>query len=170
MSDYLCSELILEIFKRLPTKSLLRFRSVSKSLCFSISSPEFIRAHTLLTPPKVLIRHRLDGSDLLDNHYILTFDFSTDNFAMIELPEPNWQGHRLTVINGSLAVTSRGNDFTRFWVRKEDNNTAIWSEAVYNLETGVLSNLLLVNDESPKVDMEKYIETLELLGKGKIYE
>ncbi|GKA58747.1 F-box/kelch-repeat protein-like protein [Tanacetum coccineum] len=149
-----------------------------------------------------LVDFSLDGSDLLDNHYILTFDFRTDNFAMIELPEPNWQDHRLTVIKGSLAVTSRGNDFTRFWVRKEDNNTAIWSEvykldllldgtdkifemttkgnllfhtyysrqAVYNLETGVLSNLLLVNDESPKVDMEKYIETLELLGKGKTYE
>lgn len=149
-----------------------------------------------------LVDFHLDGSDVLDNHYILTFDFSTDTFGMIELPEPSWRDHRLTVIKGSLAVTSRGKDFTRFWVRKEDYNTAIWSEvykldlrltgidkifemttkgnllfhtyysrqAVYNLETGLLSTILLVNDESPKIDMEKYIETLELLGKGKTYE
>ncbi|CAH1426663.1 unnamed protein product [Lactuca virosa] len=31
MSDYLCQELIIEIFTRLPPKSLLRFRSLSKS-------------------------------------------------------------------------------------------------------------------------------------------
>lgn len=58
MSDYTRNELILEIFKRLPTKSLLRFRSVSKSLCSTIYSPEFIRTHMLQSPPKVLIRHR----------------------------------------------------------------------------------------------------------------
>nr|XP_043626113.1 F-box/kelch-repeat protein At3g23880-like [Erigeron canadensis] len=58
MSDYISSELIDEIFTRLPVKSLLRFRTLSKSICARISSPDFIRKHALQSPPKYLIRHR----------------------------------------------------------------------------------------------------------------
>ncbi|CAI9265492.1 unnamed protein product [Lactuca saligna] len=61
MSSYLCEELILEIFTRLPSKSLLRFRSLSKSLYSIICSPDFIRMHTFKSPQKLLIKHR--------NHY-----------------------------------------------------------------------------------------------------
>ncbi|KAL7591683.1 hypothetical protein Lser_V15G35134 [Lactuca serriola] len=57
MSDYLCEELIVEIFTRLPPKSLLRFRSLSKSLYSYISSPGFIRMHTLRSPKKIHFRH-----------------------------------------------------------------------------------------------------------------
>ncbi|GKB34040.1 F-box/kelch-repeat protein-like protein [Tanacetum coccineum] len=46
MSDYLCEDLIDEILVRLPPKSL-RFRSVSKSWHCCISSPSFIRKHTV---------------------------------------------------------------------------------------------------------------------------
>ncbi|MFS8014795.1 putative F-box domain-containing protein [Helianthus anomalus] len=52
----LCEDLlIVEIFSRLPSKSLLRFRSVSKSLCACIGSPDFIRLHKLRSPPKKLL-------------------------------------------------------------------------------------------------------------------
>ncbi|MFS8032116.1 putative phosphoglycerate mutase (2,3-diphosphoglycerate-independent) [Helianthus anomalus] len=47
MLNDLCEELNVEILSRLPTKSLLRFRSVSKSLCACIGSRGFIRIHTL---------------------------------------------------------------------------------------------------------------------------
>ncbi|KAJ0453931.1 putative F-box domain-containing protein [Helianthus annuus] len=54
----LCEDLlIVEIFSRLPSKSLLRFRSVSKSLCACIGSPDFIRLHKLRSPKKVMIIH-----------------------------------------------------------------------------------------------------------------
>ncbi|KAL7593415.1 hypothetical protein Lser_V15G35179 [Lactuca serriola] len=53
MTDYLCEELIVEIFTRLPPKSLLRFRSLSKSLYTCISSPQFIRLHTFRSPQKI---------------------------------------------------------------------------------------------------------------------
>ncbi|KAI3790409.1 hypothetical protein L2E82_03419 [Cichorium intybus] len=58
MSNYLCEELIDEIFTRLPTKSLLRFRALSKFLCSYIGSPGFIRMHTFRSPQKLLIRHK----------------------------------------------------------------------------------------------------------------
>ncbi|GKC04324.1 RNA-directed DNA polymerase, eukaryota [Tanacetum coccineum] len=47
MSDYLCEELIDEILERLPSKSLHRIRSVSKSWDYRISSPNFIRKHAI---------------------------------------------------------------------------------------------------------------------------
>ncbi|XP_076950252.1 F-box/kelch-repeat protein At3g23880-like [Bidens hawaiensis] len=56
--DHMCEELVVEILSRLPTKSLLRFRSVSKSLYAVIGSPEFILLHTLRSPKKVMISHR----------------------------------------------------------------------------------------------------------------
>ncbi|CAH1449949.1 unnamed protein product [Lactuca virosa] len=58
MSDYLCEDLIVEIFTRLPPKSLIRFRSLSKSLYSCISSPGFIRIHTFRSPQKILFRHQ----------------------------------------------------------------------------------------------------------------
>ncbi|KAL7601300.1 hypothetical protein Lser_V15G23760 [Lactuca serriola] len=58
MSDYLNEGLIFEIFIRLPPKSLLRFRSLSKSLCSFISSPRFIHMHTFQSPKKLLIQHQ----------------------------------------------------------------------------------------------------------------
>ncbi|XP_023758309.2 putative F-box protein At1g47790 [Lactuca sativa] len=57
-SAHLCDELIVEIFTRLPSKSLLRFRSLSKSCYSCIGSPDFIRMHTSQSQQKLLIRHR----------------------------------------------------------------------------------------------------------------
>ncbi|KAI3819565.1 hypothetical protein L1987_13406 [Smallanthus sonchifolius] len=60
MSSDLCEELILEIFSRISIKPVLRFRSVSKSLCASIGSPDFIRLHTLRSPKKLNIYYFKD--------------------------------------------------------------------------------------------------------------
>ncbi|KAI3715077.1 hypothetical protein L6452_22044 [Arctium lappa] len=60
MSDYICDELIVEIFERLPPKSLLRFTCISKSWFSRIVCPDFIRKHALRSaknPQKVFIRH-----------------------------------------------------------------------------------------------------------------
>nr|XP_043638358.1 F-box/kelch-repeat protein At3g06240-like [Erigeron canadensis] len=59
LSNNLCQDLIIEIFTKLPVKSLLRFRSVSKSLCACIGSPDFIRLYTLRSPDeKLMIAHQ----------------------------------------------------------------------------------------------------------------
>ncbi|KAJ0647284.1 putative F-box domain-containing protein [Helianthus annuus] len=56
----MCPELIVEIFTRLPTQSLLRFRSVSKSICGMIGSPDFIRLHSVRSPKKFTVIHRVN--------------------------------------------------------------------------------------------------------------
>ncbi|KVH93642.1 F-box associated domain, type 1 [Cynara cardunculus var. scolymus] len=60
MSGYVWEELIDNIFKTLPPKSLLRFRCLSKSWCSRIGSPDFIRTHALRFDKnlqKVLVKH-----------------------------------------------------------------------------------------------------------------
>ncbi|KAF5763082.1 putative F-box domain-containing protein [Helianthus annuus] len=73
MSNDLCEELIDDIFSRLPTKSLLRFRSVSKSLYACIGSPEFIRLHILRSPTeKIMLIHDIrEGEKDWRNTYTL---------------------------------------------------------------------------------------------------
>ncbi|MFS7935005.1 putative F-box domain-containing protein [Helianthus anomalus] len=60
MSKYLCDEMTVEIFSRLPTKSLLRFRAVSRSLYARVGSLAFMRLHSLRSPKKFLCIHH-DG-------------------------------------------------------------------------------------------------------------
>ncbi|KAL4580727.1 hypothetical protein LXL04_016929 [Taraxacum kok-saghyz] len=52
-------DLIYEIFTRLPLKSVLRFRTLSKLLSRCITSRDFIRMHTFRSPQKILIKHCL---------------------------------------------------------------------------------------------------------------
>ncbi|MFS8014501.1 putative F-box domain-containing protein [Helianthus anomalus] len=59
-NHHLCPELIVEIFTRLPTQSLIRFRSVSKSICGMIGSPDFIRLHSVRSPKKFTVTHRVN--------------------------------------------------------------------------------------------------------------
>ncbi|KAI7984835.1 F-box/kelch-repeat protein [Camellia lanceoleosa] len=45
MSDFLSDEIVVEILRRLPTKTLIQFRSVSKSWYSLITNPNFINTH-----------------------------------------------------------------------------------------------------------------------------
>ncbi|XP_071740920.1 putative F-box protein At5g15670 [Rutidosis leptorrhynchoides] len=71
MSGYLTEDLIAEIFERLPVKSLLKFRSLSKSWYSRISSTDFIRKHTLRfakANQKVLIQNICRGKCICTLH------------------------------------------------------------------------------------------------------
>ena len=57
MPPYLGEDLVCEIFERLPSKSLMRFRCLSKSWYSRIGSPHFKRRHYLRSSQKVIIRH-----------------------------------------------------------------------------------------------------------------
>ncbi|KAI3707844.1 hypothetical protein L2E82_36713 [Cichorium intybus] len=77
MSGVLSQGLIFEIFSRLPSKSLLRFKSLSKSIRSCIASPAFIRMLTLLSPKMILITHQ--GKHCIKKFY--TFH-SEDQFPL----------------------------------------------------------------------------------------
>ena len=87
MSDYLPEEVVLEILHRLPVKSLIRFRCVSKSWNSLITTPAFInshltRSHSLLSNSnKLIVRHCLD-KPYVENYKLI--DDSNDSFDQIQ--------------------------------------------------------------------------------------
>ncbi|XP_052182642.1 F-box protein CPR1-like isoform X3 [Diospyros lotus] len=80
---YFPQEVLAEIFKRLPVKSLLRFRSVSKSWCSLISNPQFIALHR---------NYNMNNPCILVNYYpaeLYTMHYDNDAFelcAEVEYP------------------------------------------------------------------------------------
>ncbi|XP_071717582.1 F-box/kelch-repeat protein At3g23880-like isoform X2 [Rutidosis leptorrhynchoides] len=67
MSFYICDELLEDIFKILPSKTLLRFKYLSKYWCSRISSPDFILKQTTFQSARnyqnILIQHRTYHSE-----------------------------------------------------------------------------------------------------------
>ncbi|CAH1414311.1 unnamed protein product [Lactuca virosa] len=151
-----------------------------------------------------VVGHCFPDSEDVQFHCIMTFDLSTHEFGIIDLPKPSWLTQQLGIIQGSLVVLSgNGSDVdTWIWVRnrRDADADASWSlvfksetikaEAgvrkalevtnngdllldtfwegiqVYTPKTGELSRLMDFNDTSSLVDMNMYVETLELLHMG----
>ncbi|MFS7906382.1 putative F-box domain-containing protein [Helianthus anomalus] len=82
MSDYIPEELVFDILSRLPSKSLLRFRSVCKSWCSLISSSNFKSAHLKtfnLSNPRNFIRH----FDLMVDKEYCSVHFDDEALTMV---------------------------------------------------------------------------------------
>ncbi|XP_050211227.1 F-box protein At3g07870-like [Mercurialis annua] len=78
MSDYVSEELVVEILKRLPVKSLLKFRSVCKSWYSLITNPNFISLHlthtTEANKPYLLITKSFRPDDRECQRFVLHRD------------------------------------------------------------------------------------------------
>ncbi|XP_062152722.1 F-box/kelch-repeat protein At3g06240-like [Alnus glutinosa] len=86
MSDYLPNEVIIEILSRLPVKSLIRFRGVSKTWYTLISSAHFIATHLNRAlsnpqhPPHLLLHH-------------LNYELNKDSFTLHSSDDPFPHNH-----------------------------------------------------------------------------
>ncbi|KAK9070119.1 hypothetical protein SSX86_010519 [Deinandra increscens subsp. villosa] len=109
ISNDLCEEIIIEIFSRLPTKSLLRFRTVSKSLYALIGSPRFIRSHALRSPKRYAITHEVRHQEHARslNMYTIHSESQLSSYAgitPIKYPFGNNRTHIMGSCDGVLCV------------------------------------------------------------------
>ena len=125
MSDYVSDDLINEIFERLPAKSLLRFRSLSKSWCARIQSPDFISRHALRSrkkTPKILIRHSTifdrEDIDMYTLHSENRFVSSNPEWLDVSIPAvkfPAPMGDIVGSCNGILCLFDYSDDTIKLW-------------------------------------------------------
>ncbi|WOG91400.1 hypothetical protein DCAR_0310649 [Daucus carota subsp. sativus] len=109
MSDLIPPHLIANIFSRLPVKSLLRFRCVSKPLRALIDSPHFINSH--LHKSLVSNSNRTIITTSIDCTSICYTDFDFDNpFAtFVNHPFTHCGAHFIASCNGLILLLTAKN-------------------------------------------------------------
>ncbi|KAM7468943.1 hypothetical protein LguiA_007126 [Lonicera macranthoides] len=128
---YLPQELLIQILLWLPPKSLLRFRSVSKSWCSLISSPNFIDIHTRnlphVTNTRKLIRHCTTTSPR-EEVYSVFFDnqssFDRDDDVKIDFPFTSTTEYRIVGSCNGLICLSDENMWDDVYT------TVLWNPAI----------------------------------------
>ncbi|XP_022734374.1 F-box protein CPR30-like [Durio zibethinus] len=88
MSDYLPVEVILEILKRLPVKSLVKFRSVCKTWNSLICNPSFISTHlqTALSKPNTHLLLLRCFKNYKENYFLHLDNDDFDEFKQLHFP------------------------------------------------------------------------------------
>ncbi|CAI0440182.1 unnamed protein product [Linum tenue] len=122
-------DVVIDIFRQLPAKSLLRFRSLSKPLCDLIDSSDFIRLHLSDS-----LRAKSHHSLILRDWHLYTVDFdSLDAAVGLEHPLSVGGGtEALGSVNGLVALRNSERDL-----------------AIYNIATRKVRKLPVSEVEPP---------------------
>ncbi|KAK3019253.1 hypothetical protein RJ639_004458 [Escallonia herrerae] len=161
MSDYIPQELILQILTRLPPKSLLRFRCVSKSWCYLISSPNFIAMHTRQL---TLSNHFTNNTRTLIRRYNLT--------QRKELYSVHFDTNQLFNIDHDAQIEFLFSGFVRSYFRivGSCNGLLCISDDLFgNKDTIILWNPTIrrkLNLPIPRATLESSEENVGVLGFG----
>ncbi|XP_047308178.1 F-box protein CPR1-like [Impatiens glandulifera] len=124
----LSNEIIEEIFCRLPVKSLFRFRTLSKSCLFLISSPYFVKLHL-----KQSVKTKSNIS-LLQKHYDLyrvDLDSLQDGDVLqpVEInPIPSFGNYTLKILNYRLKCSCDG--LLCMSNIHDNNNVFLWNPSI----------------------------------------
>ncbi|KAK9016760.1 hypothetical protein V6N11_079254 [Hibiscus sabdariffa] len=117
MSDYIPVEVTVEILKRLPVKSLLRFRSVCKSWNSLICDPSFISTHLQASlsnnTPFLLLSYWRNGKD----NFVLHYDNDGfEEFKQLQFPAFGCASYSLVLgsFNGLICLHFRKGDVSKF--------------------------------------------------------
>ncbi|CAH1435511.1 unnamed protein product [Lactuca virosa] len=146
MSDYLSFELQVEIIKRLPVKPLLQFRSVSKRWKTLVDNSKFIATHTV---GQTQLNHFLYDA----NKLILSFDMTTQEFTLIDLP--NCFAHQssmeisISKLKGSLVLLEYGTN-------NEKQDCVIW--VMNNGVPNLFSKLCAINAPYASIKILAFIK------------
>ncbi|XP_019232636.1 PREDICTED: F-box protein At3g07870-like isoform X2 [Nicotiana attenuata] len=85
MSEYLPQEVLIEIFLKLPTKSIIQFTSVCKSWYSLITSPNFISTHLNYQDEYLLVRH-CSGEPVKEIYALFCDNENFDQYAQFDFP------------------------------------------------------------------------------------
>ncbi|CAI9263864.1 unnamed protein product [Lactuca saligna] len=128
MSEYLCEDLIVEIFTRIAPKSLLRFRSLSKSLYTCISTLGFIRMHTLISPKKIHFIHLIsDDKNEKQQEFFYTSHGEEEELALYLCPKRGYIDITTEVPFPSGAPIGSCNGTFCLWTKK---GLILWNPSI----------------------------------------
>ncbi|XP_074314825.1 F-box protein CPR1-like [Silene latifolia] len=128
-----------EILPKLPAKSLVRFKCVSKSFNTLISSPDFINLHLqqslTSSANRLLILAKEDSSDL----YSFDIDSSDSDTTAVNIPLPHTLDKWLD--DGIVSIIGSFNGLLCVGLKRDIDGTDEYKHVVINPSTGVFSEV-----------------------------
>ncbi|KAG5616484.1 hypothetical protein H5410_016308 [Solanum commersonii] len=150
------AELIIEILSRVPVKSLLKFRSVSKSWLALISTPEFINTHLSLSTN--------NNKDY--THHLLTMIFRA---AMNGLYEYTLKYFTLSSLLYESVTEACDLDYPYKKLHNHFSIVDIWVMRVYGIKESWTKMLTIDYPDDPFVDYDYMLFPLSFISnKGEI--
>ncbi|KAL7212281.1 hypothetical protein ACSBR2_015038 [Camellia fascicularis] len=149
VSHYIDEDVMVEILVKLPVKSLLRFKCVSKSWSSLITNPSFIAKHLTNSNKKengCLFVHRIEPKDA--NNFPRKYTFAVCRDKSLTVPVFEYLGLKL---NAKVHVMGPCNGI--FCLLTNWNSVALWNPA--NRESRALPTQTFPNSIPPRMELER---------------